>query len=166
LRASSGACPDSRTTGVPGMQKDERSEWAPQTAISGGWQSNSFSPLRRPANRGLCPRGRNVTPTVASSGFRRGAHKKGTMSPLAVSVTSSAPDLWPPQIRLGSTCSSPATGCLSAEAERLWSYWSEALILVKPETVVSWHRAGFRPFWRWRCRTSTERPMVSAGFAI
>src|SRR5215470_6829587 len=25
-----------------------------------------------------------------------------------------------------------------------WSRWAEALIVVKPETVVSWHRAGFR----------------------
>ena len=33
---------------------------------------------------------------------------------------------------------------------RLWEGWSEALIIVKPETVVSWHRAGFRRFWRWR----------------
>ena len=33
---------------------------------------------------------------------------------------------------------------------RAWSGWTEALIIVKPETVVSWHRAGFRLFWRWR----------------
>ena len=26
---------------------------------------------------------------------------------------------------------------------QLWDGWSEALIIVKPETVVSWHRAGF-----------------------
>ena len=26
----------------------------------------------------------------------------------------------------------------------LWSGWTEALIIVKPETVVSWHRGGFR----------------------
>jgi hypothetical protein len=34
----------------------------------------------------------------------------------------------------------------------LWPGWTESLILVKPETVVSWHRAGFRLFWRWRSR--------------
>ena len=28
----------------------------------------------------------------------------------------------------------------------LWPGWTEPLILVKPETVVSWHRAGFRLF--------------------
>src|SRR6267378_1786763 len=33
---------------------------------------------------------------------------------------------------------------------RVWEGWSEALIIVKPETVVSWHRAGLRRFWRWR----------------
>jgi hypothetical protein len=32
---------------------------------------------------------------------------------------------------------------------RLWEGWSEALIIVNPETG-SWHRAGFRRFWRWR----------------
>jgi putative transposase len=27
---------------------------------------------------------------------------------------------------------------------KLWSPWSEVLLIVKPETVVGWHRAGFR----------------------
>jgi hypothetical protein len=31
-----------------------------------------------------------------------------------------------------------------------WSGWAGALIIVKAETVVSWHRAGFRLFWRLR----------------
>ena len=31
---------------------------------------------------------------------------------------------------------------------RFWSRWAEVLIVVKPETVVSWHRAGFRLYWR------------------
>jgi transposase InsO family protein len=35
---------------------------------------------------------------------------------------------------------------------RLWPRWTEALILVKPETVVAWHRAGFRFYWRLRSR--------------
>ena len=38
----------------------------------------------------------------------------------------------------------------------LWPGWTEALIIVKPETVVSWHRAGFRLFWR--LRSSFRRP--------
>jgi hypothetical protein len=30
---------------------------------------------------------------------------------------------------------------------RLWSGWTSALIIVKPETVLCWHRAGFRLFY-------------------
>jgi hypothetical protein len=44
-----------------------------------------------------------------------------------------------------------------------WEGWSEALIIVKPETVVSWHRGGFRRFWRWRSqRRRPGRPQVNA----
>ena len=30
---------------------------------------------------------------------------------------------------------------------RLWSDWRSALVIVKPETVVAWHRTGLRRFW-------------------
>lgn len=33
---------------------------------------------------------------------------------------------------------------------RLWRHWQSCLILVKPETVVKWHRQGFRLYWRWK----------------
>ena len=33
---------------------------------------------------------------------------------------------------------------------RIWSGWRSALAIVKPETVIAWHRAGFRLFWTWR----------------
>jgi hypothetical protein len=36
----------------------------------------------------------------------------------------------------------------------------DALVIVKPETVIRWHRAGFRLFWRWKSRTRGGRPMV------
>jgi hypothetical protein len=36
---------------------------------------------------------------------------------------------------------------------RLWSRWADALAIVKPDTVVRWHRAGFRLFWRWKSRS-------------
>ena len=36
----------------------------------------------------------------------------------------------------------------------LWKGWSDALIVVKPETVVGWHRAGFRLYWRFRSHAS------------
>ena len=36
----------------------------------------------------------------------------------------------------------------------------DALAIVRPETVVRWHRAGFRAFWRWRSRRCGGRPRV------
>jgi hypothetical protein len=44
---------------------------------------------------------------------------------------------------------------------RLWSRWSEVLVIVKPETVIAWHRAGFRLYWRWRSRRQGGRPRVT-----
>ena len=35
---------------------------------------------------------------------------------------------------------------------QVWSRWAEVLVVVKPETVVGWHRTGFRLFWKWRSR--------------
>jgi len=47
--------------------------------------------------------------------------------------------------------------------QRLWPGWKNALIVVKPETVVAWHRAGFRLFWRFRSRSKKlGRPQINA----
>ncbi len=35
---------------------------------------------------------------------------------------------------------------------RFWSNWRSALLIVKPETVIAWHRRGFRWYWRWKSR--------------
>jgi putative transposase len=35
---------------------------------------------------------------------------------------------------------------------RLWPQWRSALVIVKPETVIAWHRKGFRLFWTRKCR--------------
>ena len=40
-----------------------------------------------------------------------------------------------------------------------WSGWAGALMMVKAETVVSWHRAGFRLFWRLRSRPLGRPPI-------
>ena len=37
----------------------------------------------------------------------------------------------------------------------LWSRlfaWKSALMIVKPDTLIGWHRKGFKLFWRWRSR--------------
>jgi transposase InsO family protein len=38
----------------------------------------------------------------------------------------------------------------------------DALAIVRPETVVRWHRAGFRSYWRWKSRRRPGRPIVPA----
>lgn len=37
---------------------------------------------------------------------------------------------------------------------RSWEAWRHHLVLVRPETVIKWHRQAFRQFWRWKSRTS------------
>jgi transposase InsO family protein len=34
----------------------------------------------------------------------------------------------------------------------VWADWRSALVIVKPETVIAWHRKGFRLFWTWKVR--------------
>ena len=41
-----------------------------------------------------------------------------------------------------------------------WFAWREALVNVTPKTLIGWHRAGFRLFWRWQCRGG--RPAIPA----
>jgi putative transposase len=43
----------------------------------------------------------------------------------------------------------------------VWPRWADVLIIVKPETVVRWHRAGFRLYWRWRSRCRGGRPRIT-----
>jgi hypothetical protein len=44
---------------------------------------------------------------------------------------------------------------------RFWSAWRSALVIVKPETVIAWHRKGFRLYWKWKSRHPEGRPSVS-----
>jgi transposase InsO family protein len=41
---------------------------------------------------------------------------------------------------------------------RLWAGWRKVLVLVQPETVLRWHRLGFRLYWRWKSRARVGRP--------
>ena len=44
----------------------------------------------------------------------------------------------------------------------LWTGWRTALVIVKPETVIAWHRRGFRLWWTWKSRRRMGRPTVPA----
>ena len=44
---------------------------------------------------------------------------------------------------------------------RAWDGWRESLIVVKPATVVRWHRQGFKYYWAWKSRHKGGRPAVA-----
>ena len=44
---------------------------------------------------------------------------------------------------------------------RLFPAVGDALAIVKPDTVIRWHRAGFRAYWRWKSRSRGGRPKVA-----
>jgi len=46
----------------------------------------------------------------------------------------------------------PADRLVWVILSRIWSDWRSALAIVKPETVIAWHRKGFRLFWAWKVR--------------
>jgi transposase InsO family protein len=44
---------------------------------------------------------------------------------------------------------------------RFWSNWKSVLVIVQPDTVVRWHRQGFKLYWRWKSKSKkTGRPQV------
>src|SRR5216683_5898477 len=53
----------------------------------------------------------------------------------------------------------PADRLLWVWLSRIWRDWRPALAIVKPETVLAWHRAGFRRFWVRRGQPG--RPVIS-----
>jgi hypothetical protein len=38
----------------------------------------------------------------------------------------------------------------------------KAITIIRPETLVRWHRAGFRRYWRWKSRSLGGRPKIDA----
>src|SRR3990170_56732 len=46
---------------------------------------------------------------------------------------------------------------------RLWPGLLGAARVVQPETILRWHRAGFKAFWRWKSRKRAGRPKIDHG---
>src|SRR4029434_2414872 len=43
----------------------------------------------------------------------------------------------------------------------LWREWGSLLVIGKPETVIKWHRRGFKCYWRWKSRAGrVGRPRI------
>ena len=45
---------------------------------------------------------------------------------------------------------------------RLWPDWQNSLLVVKPQTVIGWHRKGFKLYWTWKSWHGTGRPPIDA----
>jgi hypothetical protein len=46
---------------------------------------------------------------------------------------------------------------------KLWPSLLGAAQVVQPETILRWHRAGFKVFWRWKSRNRAGRPKIDRG---
>ena len=45
---------------------------------------------------------------------------------------------------------------------RLWTGWRSSVVIVRPATVLAWHRQGFQLYWRWKSRPlAVGRPRIS-----
>ena len=42
----------------------------------------------------------------------------------------------------------------------------QVLTIIRPETLVRWHRAGFRCYWRWKSRPQGGRPQIDAELRV
>jgi hypothetical protein len=64
----------------------------------------------------------------------------------------------PPRLRLRG-----GDGALLVWMSRLWPGLLGAAKIVQPETILRWHRAGFKAFWRWKSRKRAGRPKIDRG---
>ena len=44
---------------------------------------------------------------------------------------------------------------------RVWSKWADSLAIVRPSTVIAWHRRGFALFWAWKSRRVGRPPLAA-----
>ncbi len=56
---------------------------------------------------------------------------------------------------------SPLDRAFWVTLSRIWPHWRSALILVRPATVIRWHRRAFRDYWRWISKPGPGRPSIS-----
>lgn len=64
----------------------------------------------------------------------------------------------PPRLRL-----SVIDRALLIWMTRFWPGLVGAAKVVQPETILRWHRAGFKVFWRWKSRNGAGRPKIDRG---
>ena len=55
---------------------------------------------------------------------------------------------------------SPLDRAFWVALSRVWPRWRTALVVVRPETVIRWHRKAFRGYWRWISKPGPGRPPI------
>ena len=55
---------------------------------------------------------------------------------------------------------SPLDRAFWVALSRFWPPWRRALVVVRPETVIRWHRKAFRGYWRWISKPGPGRPPI------
>jgi putative transposase len=55
---------------------------------------------------------------------------------------------------------SPLDRAFWVTLSRFWPHWRRVLVLVRPETVIRWHRKAFRGYWRWISKPGPGRPPI------
>ena len=98
----------------------------------------------------VCSRFRALVPVSQPSVAGTRACRPATSADRLAAATSSPP---PSSFRRSAPVGVPLPS--------VWPRVLDALVLVKPATVVKWHRQGFRIYWRWRSRCP-GRPRTSA----
>jgi len=61
----------------------------------------------------------------------------------------------PPRLQLHGSCRA-----LLVWITRIWPNLLDLAQVVKPETILRWHRSGFKAFWRWKSRHRAGRPKI------
>jgi putative transposase len=56
---------------------------------------------------------------------------------------------------------SPLDRAFWVALSRVWPQWRSTLVVVRPETVIRWHRRAFRGYWRWISKPGPGRPPIS-----
>jgi putative transposase len=52
----------------------------------------------------------------------------------------------------------PGNRLLWVWLSRIWTEWRASLVIVQPDTVLAWHRHGFRLYWTLKSRRRAGRP--------
>jgi transposase InsO family protein len=54
----------------------------------------------------------------------------------------------------------PIDRAFCVTVSRLWSRWADTLAIVRPATVIEWHRRGFALWWAWKSRPMGRPPLA------